>query len=161
MVAAITAVVVLIVAVVIRIVLQTPVIPTGVTSADRLLPGSCLLEPGSDEKEYTVVPCSVPHQQQIIASVDLDFPGVPFTAAESLAIYAQETCDRLLEYRLYLPKGLEKNEWKMSAVAPPTLAQYEAGDSETLCAIYDNPEFPDEGGSAENVTIDLYSPIPE
>src|SRR5688572_13693150 len=61
MVAAVTAVGVLIIAVVIRIVLQTPVIPTGSTPVAQLLPGSCLVEPGSDDDRYTVVPCSTPH----------------------------------------------------------------------------------------------------
>jgi hypothetical protein len=155
-----TAVVALIIAVVIRIVLQTPVVPLGPQSADSLLPGSCLAEPGA-EQTYTVVTCSTPHQQQIVASVDLTFPGVAYTSDESLAVYAGLTCDRLLEYRLYLPADIVKSEYLMSAVSPPTLEQYESGDASTLCAIADNPDSPEVGGSSDDLTRDLYRPIPQ
>jgi hypothetical protein len=159
LVAGATAVVVLIIAVVIRIVLQTPIIPTGATPAERLLPGACLLEPGGGDEEYTVVPCSTPHQQQVIARVDLAFPGVPYGTDDAVAIYATEVCTRLLEYRLYLPDGLVKNDYAMTSVAPPTAEQYESGVAETLCAIHDNPDAPETGGSAEDLTSDLYAPI--
>lgn len=159
LIAAATAVVVLIFAVVIRVALQTPLIPYVVTPADKLIPGSCLLEPGDDEK-YTVVACSTPHQQQVIAEVDLDFPGVDYTADESLAVYAQETCDRLLEYRLYLVEDLEKSDYAMAAVGAPTLDEYQNGSTTTRCAILDNPEQPTKGGTSEDLTRDLYKPIP-
>jgi hypothetical protein len=160
LVAAATAVVVLIIAVVVRIVLQTPFIPTGPTPADRLVPGACLLEPG-DLDEYTVVPCSTPHQQQIIASVDLEFPGVPYSADESLAVYAEQTCLRLVEYKLYLPDDIVKSDFTGAAVAAPTLEQYDSGDTETLCAVLDHPDRPEPGGVSEDLTRDLYRPIPE
>ena len=158
-VAAATAVVALIIAVVIRIILQTPVIPLGETAVEDLQPGACLLEPGL-ASTYTVVSCATPHQQQVVAEVDLTFPGVPYTADESLATYAGLTCDRLLEYRLYLPDDIEKPEYAMPAIDPPTLADWEAGDASTLCAISDNPDRPEEGGVAEDLTRDLYRPIP-
>lgn len=154
------AVVALIIAVVIRIVLQTPVVPLGPQSADVLLPGSCLVEPGAEDT-YTVVNCATPHQQQIVASVDLTFPGVAYTSDESLAVYAGFTCDRLLEYRLYLPDDIVKSDYVMSAVSPPTLEQYDAGDATTLCAIADNPDAPDLGGTSDDLTRDLYRPIPQ
>lgn len=160
LVAAATAVVVLIIAVVIRIVLQTPIIPTGPTSADRLVPGACLLEPG-DNDEYTVVSCSTPHQQQIIASVDLEFPGVPYSADESLAVYAEQTCLRLVEYKLYLPQDIVKSDYTAAAISAPTLDQYNSGDTETFCAVLDDPDRPDKGGTSEDLTRDLYRPIPE
>ena len=162
LIAAATAVVVLVFAVVIRVVLQTPIVPYGVTPADRLLVGSCLLEPGGSASEYTVVPCTTPHQQQVIASIDLEFPGVdPYTADESLAVYAQETCDRLLEYRLYLPHDIDKFEYAMSAVAVPTLDAFSGGDTTTLCAVLDNPDSPEDGGVSDDLTRDLYRPIPK
>jgi len=160
LIAAATAVVVLIIAVVVRITLQTPMIPTGTTPADRLVPGACLFEPG-DADEFTVVPCSSPHQQQVIASVDLEFPGVPYSADESLAVYAEQTCLRLVEYRLYLPQDLVKSDYTAAAISAPTLAQYESGDTETLCAVLDHPDRPDDGGVSEDLTRDLYRPIPE
>lgn len=160
LIAAATAVVVLIIAVVVRIVLQTPIIPTGPTPADQLVPGACLLEPG-DADEYTVVPCSTPHQQQVIASVDLAFPGVPYSADESLAVYAEQTCLRLVEYRLYLPGDIVKADYTAGAIAAPTLEQYDAGDTETLCAVFDHPDRPEDGGVSEDLTRDLYRPIPE
>jgi hypothetical protein len=159
--AAATAVLALVIAVVVRIVLQTPAIPLGVTSVDQLLPGSCLLEPGGSADEYTVVGCSTPHQQQVIAKVDLAFPGVVYKADESLAIYANEVCNRMLEYRLYLVDDLVKTDFIAEAIAPPTLDEYDAGDTETLCAVLDHPDRPDEGGSSEDLTRDLYRPMPQ
>jgi len=159
-VAAATAVAVLIISVIIRIVLQTPVVPLGSIAADNLLPGSCLVEPGSLDV-YTVVPCSQPHQQQVVASIDLAFPGVNYSADSSLATYAGYTCDRLLEYRLYLPTDLVKTDYNMAAISPPTLQQYTTGDTTTLCAILDDPDLPTTSGSSEDLTRDLYRPIPK
>jgi hypothetical protein len=160
-VAAGTAVLVLIVAVVVRIALQSPAIPLGVTPVDQILPGSCLLEPGGTSDEYTVVGCSTPHQQQAIARVDLAFPGVDYYADESLAIYADEVCNRLLEYRLYLVDDLVKTDFIGGAIAPPTLAEFDAGDTETLCSVLDHPDRPENGGSSEDLTRDLYRPMPQ
>lgn len=151
LIAAGTAVVVLIVAVILRVILQTPFIPYGVTAIDKLVPGACLVEAGDAEK-YTVVSCTDPHQQQVIAEVDLDFPGVPYTADSALSVYAHETCDRLLEYKLYLPKDLKKTDYAMSAIRIPTLAQYQAGTTTTLCTVADV--------KAADLRTDLYRPIP-
>jgi hypothetical protein len=144
---------------VIRVVLQTPFIPLGPTPAERVVPGACLLEPG-DADQYTVVACSTPHQQQVIAEVDLDFPGVQYTADSALAEYARQTCARLLEYKLYLPQDLKRNDYTMGAVRIPSLTEYQAGDTRTLCAVLDNPDAPDEGGSSADIVGDLYRPIP-
>jgi len=160
LIAAATAVVVLILAVVIRVALQTPVIPTGPTAVDHLITGSCLLEPG-DADRYTVVPCGSPHQQQVIASVDLEFPGVTYDADESLAVYAEQTCLRLVEYRLYMPSDIVKTDYSAAAISAPTLEQYTAGDTETLCAVFDHPDRPEDGGVSEDLTRDLYRPIPQ
>jgi hypothetical protein len=159
LIAAATAVGVLVIAVVIRVVLQTPFIPFGTTPAERVVPGACLREPGEADT-YTVVSCSTPHQQQVIAEVDLDFPGVQYTADSALAEYARQTCARLLEYKLYLPQDLKRTEYAMAAVRIPTLAEYQAGDTRTLCAVLDNPDAPDEGGTSADITGDLYRPIP-
>jgi hypothetical protein len=159
--AAATAVIVLIIAVIARLILQTPFIPLGTTATDDLLPGSCLVEPGGGSDEYTVVGCSTPHQQQVIARVDLLFPGVDYTADEALAIYADEVCNRLLEYRLFLVDGMEKGDFIAAAIAPPTLEQYEAGETETICSVLDHPDRPDEGGQSEDLTTDLYRPMPQ
>lgn len=158
--AAAAAVVALLIVVVMRIVLQTPVVPLGQTAAENLVPGACLLEPGRAET-YTVVSCTTPHQQQIVARIDLTFPGVEYTADESLAIYAGNTCDRLLEYRLFLPRELVKTDYVMAAIQPPTLEQYSAGDTATLCSISDNPDAPESGGQPADLTSDLYRPLPQ
>lgn len=160
-VAAATAIVVLVIAVVIRIVLQAPIIALGPTPADRLEPGACLVEPGANAEQYTVVACSSPHQQQVIAQIDIAFPGVPYNSDEALGIYAGYSCDRLLEYRLFLVAGLTKSEYVMTAVSIPTLDEYNAGEAATLCAIGDNPDLPEPGGIAEDLTGSLYEPIPQ
>jgi hypothetical protein len=160
-VAAATAVVVLMIAVVIRVILHSPFIPLGPTPIDRLQPGSCLLEPGTGAEQYTVVACSSPHQQQVIAEIDIAFAGVPYDSVEALQIYAGYSCDRLLEYRLFLVGDLTKADYTMSAVSTPSLEQYAAGEAATLCAIGDNPDLPEAGGTAEDLTRDLYRPIPQ
>lgn len=146
--------------VIVRLIAQAPHIPLGATAVDKLQPGSCLLEPGNSEK-YTVVSCGTPHQQQVVARVDLAYPGVDYHSDESLAIYAGDACDRLLEYRLYLPSDLVKADYAMLAIDPPTLDRYTSGDTHTLCAVLDNPDLPKKGGSSVNLTTDLYSPIPQ
>jgi hypothetical protein len=156
-----TAVLVLIIAVVVRIALQNPIIPTGATATDDLQPGSCLLEPGGGAEQYTVVSCSSPHQQQLIAEIDIAFPGVAYSSQEALDIYAGYSCDRLLEYRLFLKDDLVKSDYVMTALATPALDQYNAGDAMTLCAIGDNPELPEAGGVADDLTRDLYKAIPQ
>lgn len=158
--AAAAAVVALGVSVLVRVAVSTPAVPQGVIPAADLAPGSCLLEPGSLD-EYTVVGCGRPHHQQVIAVVDLAFPGVLYDSDESLAIYAQSACERLLEYRLYLPDDLEKQDFAAAAIAPPTLAQYEVGGTETRCAVFDDPDRPDEGGVSDDLTDDLYRSIPD
>ncbi len=158
--AAAAAVIALGISVLVRVAVSTPAVPQGVIAAGDLAPGSCLLEPGSLD-EYTVVECGRPHQQQVIAVVDLAFPDVLYNADESLAIYADSTCARLLEYRLYLPDDLEKQEFIAAAIAPPTLEQYEAGETETRCAVLDDPDRPETGGVSADLTEDLYRPIPQ
>ncbi|HWM34411.1 MAG TPA: hypothetical protein VNR36_09270 [Pseudolysinimonas sp.] len=160
-VAAATAVVVLIIAVVVRIALQAPNIPLGETPAADLQPGACLLEPGAGADRYTVVACGSPHQQQVIAQIDIAYPGVEYFSQEALDIYAGYSCDRLLEYRLFLIDDLVKSDHVMTALTTPTLDQYEGGDAMTLCAIGDNPDLPEKGGIADDLTADLYQPIPQ
>lgn len=98
-----------------------------------------------------------------MAGIDLTFPGVEYTADESLAIYAGNTCDRLLEYRSCpLPRELVKTHYVMAAIQPPTLEQYSTGDTATLCSISDNPDAPEEsGGQPADLTSDLYRPLPQ
>lgn len=159
--AAASAVLVLIIAVVVRVAVQTPFIPLGVTATGDLQPGSCLLEPGATSAEYTVVGCSTPHQQQVFAIVDLEFAGVSYTADEALAIYADNACQRLLEYRLGLPSDLVKADFEAAAIDPPTLDEYTNGGTKTLCGVFDDPDRPDEGGTSVDLTADLYRPIPQ
>ena len=158
--AAAAAVLLLVVIVIVRVALQAPHIPLGTTTVDKVQPGSCLLEAG-DLDSYTVVGCGSPHQQQVVASVDLAYPGVEYTADKSLAIYAGFACDRLLEYRLYLPSDLVKANYTMLAVNPPTLDRYTSGDTRTLCAVLDNPDIPQKSGTSVDLTSDLYRPIPQ
>ena len=159
LIAAATAVALLVLAVVVRVTLQSPIIPLVVTPVDKLIPGSCLQEPG-DADTYTVVACVTPHQQQMIAEVDLDFPGVDYTADSALAEYAMQACDRLLEYKLFLVPELVKSDFAMAAIGVPTLAEYQAGHTTTRCAVLDNPDVPDKGGTSVDLTVDLYKAIP-
>lgn len=134
---AILAIVVAIVAIVlIRVATRVPPIPLGVTAVDDVRPGSCVAEDGVDLDQYTVIPCSAEHPQQIFATADLELDEVSYgSAGEALATFGDEVCDRYLEYRLFLHEQLDKSEYRAYAVAVPTPEQYAAGDTEALCGI--------------------------
>jgi hypothetical protein len=139
--------------VIVRVVTRTPTIPTGVTSMEDLRLGSCLAEDGRDLPEYTVVPCSDEHPQQVFATADLDLDQFVYDTVESsIAVFGDEVCTHFLEYRLFLREGLETNDYMAYAIAVPAPGAYRSGDTEALCAV-----APLDGGT---LTSDLYRPMP-
>lgn len=151
---ALAAIVVALVAIVlVRIATRVPPIPLGVTAADDVRPGSCLAEDDRDLAEYTVVPCTDEHPQQVFAFADVEVDeSVYALAGESLAVFGDEVCLHYLEYRLFLVAELEKQRYRAYAIDVPTPEEYRAGDTEALCAIAAR-----DGGALEE---DLYRAMP-
>jgi hypothetical protein len=148
----ITVTVVLAALVVVRVVTRVPPIPTGITAAGDLRQGSCLAESG-DLDEYTVVPCTQPHPQQVYAEADLDLDEDVYSAtASALQLFGDALCKRYLEYRLFLAADLDRNDYEVAAIDVPDPQTYAAGDTVALCVITS-----DEGS---DLTADLYRAMP-
>lgn len=137
LVAAGTVLVIILAVIVVKVVAATPQPRLGVTASDELQPGSCLDEGAVDLDQYTVVDCGRPHPQQIVASIDLGKSENVYTQYDAMSSYAQEICDRLIEYRLYLREGPSYDRYELVVVAMPTQAQFDEGRQFALCAIVD------------------------
>jgi hypothetical protein len=136
-----------------RVATRVPAIPTGLTAADELRPGSCIAESALDLEEYTVVPCGQPHPQQVFATADLELDDDLYAlTGGALEAFGDAVCDRYLEYRLFLDEDLDKRDYAAGAIALPTPADYAAGLTETRCVIAH-----DEGA---DLVDDLYRPMP-
>lgn len=144
-----------------RVLTRVPHIPLGVTAAEDLLPGSCLADAEPDLAEYEVVACSVEHPAQVFAIAPLDLDETLFSddgafrgadAGDALPIFADEVCERFLEYRLYLVSDLDKQHYEARSLTVPSLDDWRAGDQDVLCVIADEDGAP--------LTRDLYRPMP-
>jgi hypothetical protein len=136
-----------------RVATRVPAIPTGLTAAAELRPGSCLAESALDLDEYTVVPCGQPHPQQVFATADLELDDDLYAlTGGALEAFGDAVCDRYLEYRLFLDQDLDKRDYSAHAIALPTPGDYAAGLTETRCVIAH-----DEG---DDLVEDLYRPMP-
>lgn len=154
--AAATIVVAVIALVVVRSFLSTPHPPLGVTAVEDLQLGSCLEENTQDAPQYTVVDCRAPHPQQVVGSIDLSISTASYTHFESMAIYAQEVCDRYLEYGLFVPERIAsvqvRDSYELLLLGMPTEEQYDAGPTTAFCAIRAVDGSP--------LTEDLHEPLP-
>lgn len=137
----------------VRVVTRVPAVYPGVTPAERLQLGSCLAESDRALSEYTVVGCDQPHPVQVFATVDVALDESVYAQTGGvLDAFADEVCDRYLEYRLFLVADLEKLDYAASAIAVPTPEQYAAGDTEALCVL-----AAEDGGP---LVGDYYHPMP-
>lgn len=136
-----------------RVATRVPAIPTGSTAVDDLVIGSCLAEPATDLAEYTVVPCSEAHPQQVFALADLELDEALYTQVSSaLQAFGDQVCSRYLEYRLFLVADLAKNDYVALAIDVPDADSYAAGDTDALCVIAEE--------QGDDLTSDLYRPMP-
>ena len=148
-----TVLVVLAVAVAVRVATRVPPIPLGTTAVADLRPGACLAEPARDAAQYTVVPCSTAHPQQVFAVADLAINDSIYELVEpALATFGDQVCSRFREYRLGLQEGLVTGDYVAYAIDVPDRTAWEAGDTVALCAIADV-----DGAS---LSADLYRPVP-
>lgn len=146
-------VVALVALVLVRVLTRVPAIPLGVTATSDLRTGSCLAESGRDLAEYTVIPCTEEHPQQVFATADLDLDDTVYALVDdALAEFGDKVCERYLEYRLFLLADLEKQDYVAFAIAVPDPAAFAEGDTDALCAI-----APEDGGT---ITGDLHRPMP-
>ena len=155
-VAAITIVVALVVLVSVRALISVPYPEPGVVDADKLILGSCLAEDSVDAAQYTVVDCSQAHPQQVVADIDLTISTADYTHFESRALYAQEVCDRFLEYGLFVPDRIAdvfvRASYELRLISMPSQEQLEAGRTTTFCAI--------RAVDGSLLTENLYEPLP-
>lgn len=121
--------------IIVKVIVSTPRAPLGVTSFDELQPGSCLDEDETDLDEYTVVDCSEAHPQQVIALIDLGKTDNVYTQFSSMSSYAQQICDRFIEYRLYLREAPNYDDLEVTLLAMPTEDQFNDGLETARCAI--------------------------
>ena len=125
----------------------------GATDVDDLRPGSCLVEADQGLEVYTVTSCSIAHPLQVFAEVDLDLDeDVYAETGSALQSFADATCDRFLEYRLFLVPELEKNDYVASSIDVPTPEEFTAGDTVALCVL-----AADDGS---DITGDAYRAMP-
>ncbi|MEO8529357.1 MAG: hypothetical protein ABI435_09770 [Pseudolysinimonas sp.] len=136
-----------------RILSKVPNIPLGVTAVGDLRDGSCLAEDGRDLAEYTVVPCTTAHPQQLFATADLDLADVVYAREGSaLDAFGDSVCGHFLEYRLFLMDHLRTNDYIAYAIDVPTPDEYLAGHTNARCAIASTDR--------SNLTTDLYRQMP-
>lgn len=107
----------------------------GPTVADDLRPGACLAEVTRDLPEYTTVDCTESPAQQVVAEIDLGRNTAQYTTASALDAYAQQICDRFLEYDLYVPVGIDEEIYDLVAITVPTPEEVAAGDTAARCSI--------------------------
>jgi len=137
----------------IRLLTRVAPITYGATDVDDLRPGSCLTESDQRLETYTVTSCAIAHPLQVFADVDLDLDeDVYAETGSALQAFADATCDRFLEYRLFLVPELEKNDYAASAIDVPTPEEFAAGDTVALCVL-----AADDGG---DITGDAYRALP-
>lgn len=136
----------------VRLLLASPHPTLGDTDAADLQLGSCLREDEPDLDEYTVIDCSRDHPQQVVAEIDLAKTGVEYTHYESMAVYAQEVCDRYFEYGLFVREGTNSG-YGFALLAMPDEDDFADGDStRALCAIVHE--------DGDDLDEDLYQPMP-
>ena len=135
LIAAGTVLLIILAVIVVKVVAATPQPRLGVTSSGELLPGSCVEEEDTDLEKYTVVDCGRPHPQQIVASIDLGKGENVYTQYSAMSSYAQEVCDRLIEYGLYLRSELSYDDYEFVVVAMPSEQQFDDGQQSAMCAI--------------------------
>jgi hypothetical protein len=137
---------------VVRIVITNARPPLGVTAVADLQPGACLAEQSAELAEYTVISCSDPHPQQVIASFDLALGRDVYTSYGAIPTLAQEICDRYLEYDLYVERDAPGDDrLSMLALGVPSEAEYNDGRTLGYCAVV--------ATDGSDLTTDEYHPV--
>lgn len=144
---------VLVAIVAVRALTRVAPIPLGATDVDDLRAGSCLAEADRTLETYTVVSCAQPHPMQAFAVADLDLDeNVYAETGTALQAFGDATCDRYLEYRLFLIADLEKNDYAAYAIDVPTPDEFASGDTDGICVIV--------AKDGSDITGDTYRPLP-
>jgi hypothetical protein len=136
---------------VVRVVISNARPALGVTAVANLQPGSCLAEAATDSAEYTVVDCSTPHPQQMIAMVDLSLGREVFTSYGAMPALAQEVCDRYLEYDLFVGQAAGDDRLSVVPLGLPSEAEYDSGRTVGFCAVV--------ATDGSDLTTDEYRPV--
>jgi len=137
----------------IRALTRVAPITLGATDVDDLRPGSCLVESDQRLETYTVISCGIAHPLQVFAEADLDLDEDLYAeTGAALQSFGDATCDRYLEYRLFLVPDLEKNDYVATSIDVPTPEEFAAGDTVALCVL-----AADDDG---DITGDAYRALP-
>lgn len=139
--------------VVFRILSGARVISYGPTEVGAIPAGACLAEDEADLEQYTVVDCAQAHPQQVFAIADLDVDDqLAAQLAGAIGAFADEVCQRHVEYRLGLVSDLEPRDYVGVAIGVPTAEAFESGQTEVRCALRADDGSP--------LTGDRYRPMP-
>lgn len=141
----------LVVLLIVRVVITNAGPPLGVTAVTDLQPGSCLAEKAANAAEYTVVSCSTPHPQQVIAEVDLALGRDVYTSYDAVPLLAQKVCERYLEYDLYVEQETGDDRLSIVAMGVPSEAEFDDGRTTGYCAVV--------ATDGTDLTTDDYRPI--
>ncbi len=152
LIAAAAIVLVIIVVVTVKAATSTPQASLGETAVVDLVLGSCLAEDETDLDEYTVVGCAEPHPQQVVATVDLGKTENVYTQFSAMSSYAQEICNRFIEYGLFVSDDAGTDDYELVVLGMPSEQAFADGETTALCAIVDS-----EGGQLRE---SLYQPMP-
>jgi len=106
----------------------------GPTAARDLQPGSCLAEADTVLETYTVVNCDAAHPQQIVAIIDLGRNTAQYSTPSSLTAFADEICDRFIEYGLFVSDTVD-DSYDLVALAVPSPEAVAAGDAAARCSL--------------------------
>jgi len=152
LVAAAAVVVAIVLVVVIRVALTSTHPALGATQSRELQPGSCLAEAEPDLASYTVVDCSTGHPQQVFGTIDLRVDSDIYTEFDTMRAYADQICERYLEYGLWVKSGIRNDVHAAHSLAMPTEQEFADGVRDALCAIT--------SADGSELTADLYQRMP-
>ena len=102
--------------------------------------------------EYTVVPCSTPHPQQIVGTVDMSVRSVNYTDYSAIAVFVAEVCERFVEYSLFVRDDITADDHRTQVLAIPSEKEFDGGTTDALCTI--------SARDGSDLTESLYRPLP-
>lgn len=100
-----------------------------------LEPGMCIvwLPPGPNTMVATV-PCTEPHQYEVIAVVDAAGPSSEYVSPDEVGNRGYDAC--LEEFPVYIGEPYVDSPWYLDTIVPTETEWVEEGDRSTSCLVY-------------------------
>jgi len=100
-----------------------------------LAPGTCVvwLPPGPNTMVATV-PCTEPHQFEVIAVVDAAAPSSAYGSPDDVRNRGYDAC--LEEFAAYIGEPYVDSPWYLDMIVPTETEWVEEGDRTTTCLVY-------------------------